>query len=67
LTPGTEYAVPEKLPLPPEWYKDWEREGSAGGSSAGEAATMTGADVDDSSSFHTLSLSRLLDRQVFRI
>ena len=22
LTPGTEYAVPEKLPLPADWYKD---------------------------------------------
>ena len=26
LTPGTEYAVPEKLPLPREWYTDMETE-----------------------------------------
>ena len=26
LTPGTEYAVSEKLPLPREWYTDMETE-----------------------------------------
>lgn len=44
LTPGTEYAVPEKLPLPREWYKDWETNADAG-----ENGAMTGADVDESS------------------
>ncbi len=31
LTPGTEYAVPEKLPLPKDWYTDIETEAIARG------------------------------------
>ncbi len=46
LTPGTEYAVPEMLPLPREWYKDWERDGSDGVASSSAAG---GTDVDESS------------------
>lgn len=42
LTPGTEYAVPEKLPLPRDWYKEWE-EGTRGGAAQG----LTDADIDE--------------------
>jgi hypothetical protein len=45
LTPGTEYAVPEMLPLPREWYKDWEQ-GTRNGSERG----LTDADIDEGES-----------------
>ncbi|CAL8464666.1 g4201 [Coccomyxa elongata] len=45
LTPGAEYAVPEMLPLPREWYKDWE-EGTRNGSAKG----LTDADIDEGDS-----------------
>jgi hypothetical protein len=50
LTPGTEYAIPEKLPLPREWYKDWDTDGSAAAaSSAAVGSGAGGTDVDESS------------------
>ncbi|KAK9916187.1 hypothetical protein WJX75_009837 [Coccomyxa subellipsoidea] len=41
LTAGTEYAVPEMLPLPREWYKDWEQ-----GTRNGSARGLTDDDID---------------------
>ena len=38
--------MPEMLPLPREWYKDWERNGSDGVPSSSAAG---GTDVDESS------------------
>ncbi|CAL5224557.1 g7259 [Coccomyxa viridis] len=40
LTPGTEYAVPEKLPLPKEWYKNWDLDRMSSQASAGSTETM---------------------------
>ena len=46
LTPGTEYAVPEKLPLPREWYKGWDL--SSPTAPGGAARGLTEADMGDS-------------------
>ena len=46
LTPGTEYAVPEKLPLPREWYKGWDLSAPAAPGTA--ASGLTEADMGDS-------------------
>lgn len=49
LTPGTEYAIPEKLPLPRDWYKHWDAiEAGAKGSVTG----LTDADIDDGEFCH---------------
>ncbi|EIE19060.1 cytochrome P450 [Coccomyxa subellipsoidea C-169] len=45
LTPGTEYAVPEKLPLPREWYKEWEE-----GTHTGATRGLTDADINEGDS-----------------
>lgn len=48
LTPGAEYAVPKKLPLPREWYKGWDLTSSSANQ---EAATgLTEADMGNSES-----------------
>ncbi|CAK0787662.1 hypothetical protein CVIRNUC_010884 [Coccomyxa viridis] len=39
LTPGTEYAVTEKLPLPKEWYKNWDLDKAS-------SAPSTGTNID---------------------
>jgi hypothetical protein len=44
LTTGTEYAVPEKLPLPRKWYNDWESAATNGATGNGAGGT----DVDES-------------------
>ena len=46
LTPGTEYAVPEKLPLPREWYQGWDLSSPA--APGGAASGLTEADMGDS-------------------
>ena len=46
LTPGTEYAIPEKLPLPQEWYKGWDLSSPA--APGGAASGLTEADMGDS-------------------
>ena len=46
LTPGTEYAIPEKLPLPREWYKGWDL--SSPSATTGAAIGLTEADMGDS-------------------
>ena len=46
LTPGTEYAVPEKLPLPREWYSGWDLSSPA--APGGAASGLTEADMGDS-------------------
>ena len=43
LTPGTEYAVPEKLPLPAEWYKDWDASSADVDADVGATLSETGA------------------------
>ena len=56
LTPGTEYAVPEKLPLPREWYSEWDRNGACAAPTNGTASTGAGGtDVDESSERVTFS------------
>jgi hypothetical protein len=44
LTPGTEYAIPEKLPLPRDWYNNWDAIAAA---TNGAATGLTEADIDD--------------------
>ena len=46
LTPGTEYAVPEKLPLPREWYKGWDL--SSPSAAKGTSIGLTEADMGNS-------------------
>ncbi len=45
LTLGAEYAVPEKLPLPREWYRDWDA------IKAGTVTGLTEADIDEGAYF----------------
>ena len=45
LKAGTEYAVPEMLPLPRKWYKDWEQE-----TCNGSARGLTDANIDEGES-----------------
>jgi hypothetical protein len=56
LTPGTEYAVPEKLPLPREWYRDWDAIAAA---TNGAARGPTDANIDDGTGPCTLSAQPL--------
>ena len=54
MTPGTEYAVPEKLPLPKEWYKNWDLDRMSSQASAGSTETM---DTEGSEPHQILKLS----------
>ncbi len=51
LTPGTEYAVTEKLPLPREWYTDIETEAVAPGANnlMSTASLPAGFEFDETS------------------
>jgi hypothetical protein len=57
LTPGTEYAILEKLPLPREWYKGWDL--SSPSATPGAATGLTEADMGDST---VLSLPKPLEQ-----
>ena len=52
LTPGAEYAVPEKLPLAREWYKDWE---AAFSSDQAAAAGAPGAEAEQGGRAHVFT------------
>ena len=55
LTPGTEYAVTEKLPLPKEWYKNWDLDRTASQpSSAGNADSL---DTEEGELLYALKIS----------
>ena len=51
LTPGTEYAVTDKLPLPRDWYTDIETEAVAPGANnlMSTASLPAGFEYDESS------------------
>jgi len=53
LTPGTEYAVTEKLPLPKDWYTDIETEAIAPGATnlMSTASLPANYEYDESSMF----------------
>lgn len=53
LTPGTEYAVTEKLPLPKDWYTDMETEAIAPGATnlMSTASLPANYEYDESSMF----------------
>lgn len=54
LVPGTEYAVPEKLPLPRDWYTEREADVAAGMDGIPSHGTAGGTDVDESGECHCL-------------
>ena len=53
LTPGTEYAVPEKLPLPKEWYSSWEA--AAAGDKGGDTSQAPDMGGEQSERYARLS------------
>ncbi len=58
LIPGTEYAVPEKLPLPRAWYTERDGDVAAGADGVPSHGAADGIDVDESGECHHQHLAK---------
>ncbi len=64
LTPGTEYAVTEKLPLPRGWYTERDADVAAGTDSVPSHGAAGGTDVDESGVSHRQHIIKIVQDNI---